>query len=221
MSDLSTNIVSQNWGRLDYQLAYEKQLACHQEVLSGQRLGFINLLEHPPTVTFGKHGKAENLLVQPEELERLGVCCVRSDRGGEVTAHMPGQLVIYPVLHLTRLGLGARAYVDLLLQATIGTLAAWGVDARVDAENPGVWVGQNKICAIGVRIKERVSLHGIAINVSNKLELFNMMIPCGIQQRGVISLQQLTGNAPDLALLGQQWLENFARLLGRSIDPQI
>jgi len=220
MSDSKSAILSHDWGVVDYQLAYAQQLALHDTVVQGSRLGHVIQVQHPPTITFGKYGKEEHLLLSREELSRRGVECVRSDRGGEVTAHMPGQLVIYPILHLSKLGLGARAYVDLLVNTSIKTLREWGVEAHPDPQYPGVWVQKNKICAIGVRIKARVSLHGIALNVNNDLELFRNMVPCGIRQRSVISLQQLTGEAHDLASVGKKWLENFASLVGHPIGVQ-
>lgn len=210
-------IYAQNWGLADYEAALKRQLSCHEQVLGGKALGYLNFVEHPPTVSFGKHGRAEHLLVSPKQLQEAGVACVRTDRGGEVTAHMPGQLVIYPILNLPRLGLGARKYVDRLLDVTILTLSELGVKAHTDSEHPGVWVGTAKICAVGIRIRSRVSMHGIALNVHNNLELFKQMIPCGIEARGVTSLHHLTGEKIELSKIGLIWQKNFAKLFGRVV----
>ena len=195
---LSRTIQWKDLGILSYAEGYEQQEAEHKRVLEGESSGAILVLEHKPVLTLGKHADLSYVLLNEAELAQKGVELVRADRGGEVTAHMPGQIVVYPILPVLSLGLGPRDYVNALMQAVIKTLAQWGVKARCDSEFPGVWVGTNKICAVGVRIRERVSLHGIALNVNNSLELFGSIIPCGIKHLGVTSLSQELGHTVSL-----------------------
>lgn len=190
---LSRKAQVKNLGTMSYVDGQRLQEDYHRKVRDGEVPGVILILEHFPVFTLGKHADLGYVLLDENELSRLGIDCLRTDRGGEVTAHMPGQIVAYPILPVMFLGFGAREYVNALMQAVIKTLAKWGVKARCDAEFPGVWVGTNKICAVGVRIKERVSLHGIALNVNNSLELFESIVPCGIKHLGVTSLAQELG----------------------------
>ena len=192
---LSRKALLKSFGTISYQEGYRLQEDFHQKVKSSELPAVFLVLEHTPVLTLGKHADMNFVLLDASEMSRRGIDCIRTDRGGEVTAHMPGQIVVYPILPVTTFGLGAREYVNALMQAVIKTLAKWGIKARCDAEFPGVWVGSNKICAVGVRIKERVSLHGIALNVNNSLELFKSIVPCGIQHLGVTSLAQELGHA--------------------------
>lgn len=181
-------VLFKNLGTISYEDAYRVQEEMHGKVRSGEIPGAVLVLEHYPVLTLGKHADDSFVLIPEKERRERGIDFVRTDRGGEVTAHMPGQIVVYPILPVLALGLGARDYVNVLMQAVIKTVATFGVQARCDADFPGVWVGAKKICAVGVRIRERVSLHGIALNVNNDLDLFNRIIPCGISHLGVTSL---------------------------------
>jgi lipoate-protein ligase B len=138
------------------------------------------------------------------------------DRGGEVTAHEPGQLVVYPILKLADHGLAPKSYVALLERAVIATLARFGVTATIDAERPGVWVGFNKICAVGVRVKERATLHGIALNVSNDLSTFREIVACGLQGRGVTTLGRVLRRDVTVPEIAEALLAELAPSLGRT-----
>src|SRR5690606_6881098 len=131
---------------------------------------------------------------------------VKTERGGQITAHEPGQLVLYPILPLAQWGISARRYVNTLEQAVIQLLADYGVEARRDTEHPGVWVEANKICALGIRIKQRVSMHGLALNVTNALDIFSSIVPCGIHGRGVTSLNHVVGKTVILSDVMSQLL---------------
>jgi lipoate-protein ligase B len=170
-------------------------------------------VEHPPVITFGNQTDPNFLLSSKLELSALGVEVEESDRGGQVTAHEPGQLVIYPIVALSRLKLSPKSYVYILEQAVIETLAQWGVYAQRDPVNPGVWVGSQKICAIGIRISRRVSLHGLALNISNSLSLFNHIVPCGIKGRGITSLSLQMGRSVSLMDVANELGKNLETLL--------
>ena len=160
--------------------------------------GTVLLVEHPPVYTLGKSGHAENLLVSREALEAAGAQFFHIDRGGDITFHGPGQLVVYPILDLERLGIGLRDYIDALEEAVICTVAEYGIAAGRIAGASGVWIDPagrrpRKICAIGVRSSRYVTMHGLALNVSTDLGWFSRINPCGFTDRGVASIASETG----------------------------
>jgi lipoyl(octanoyl) transferase len=196
-------------GTLAYRDAWRLQEAAHDEVLAGgpERVLFV---EHPPVVTLGRRadrGEAgqlrdvRHLVTSPEYLQQLGVELVQSDRGGDITFHGPGQVVAYPIVRLNDHGLSVGGYVRTLERAVIATLADFGINARRDESAVGVWVDDGatgtaaKVCAIGVRIRRGVSLHGLALNVTTDLDYFNLIVPCGLAGRPVTSVRKLLGNA--------------------------
>ncbi len=201
-------------GILTYAEAWQMQLALHQQVVSGERGPCILFLEHQAVLTLGKHSDRAHIIAREHELAARGVEVVQTDRGGEVTAHMPGQLVIYPILPLHRLALAPKAYVEKLLHSVIITLRDFGIEAYSDNQHPGVWVGMKKICAVGVRIRERVSMHGLALNIDNELSLFEAIVPCGISGRGVCSMQSILGQAPSRSEVEARFIERFFEVFG-------
>ncbi len=199
-----------------YDSAWRCQLREHQRVRDEGHAGSLLLLEHKPVLTMGKNAQSSYVLMQSEELKNRGIDLQHIDRGGEVTAHMPGQLVIYPILPLQRLKLAPKVYVERLLETVISTLREFGIEGRVDPDYPGVWVGQSKICAIGIRIKERVSLHGLALNIDNDLSLFEAIVPCGIQGRSVTSMKALVrdGVTPSRKQVEETFVKYFCEVFG-------
>ncbi len=182
-------------GTVSYQPAWELQdeLADQRR---GRRIGDrLLLLEHFPVYTIGRGGDEANLLATPERLREIGAEFVRIDRGGDITYHGPGQIVAYPIVEL-RDPLDLRRYVRTLESAIIATAAAFGVDGdRLDGL-PGIWVdGERKLAAIGVRVKRGVTTHGLALNVNTDLRWFFEMVPCGIPDKEVTSLQHEVGSA--------------------------
>lgn len=202
-------------GRMGYASAYERQIEQVERVLAdreraGDRresAGFVLFVEHdPPVITVSRRpGVAEHLLASADALASLGVEVQATDRGGDITYHGPGQLVAYPILDLNLLGLRLHDYMRLLEDAAIRTCASFGVDAIRDDKATGVWIpddhgaAQRKVCAMGVRVKRWVSLHGLALNVSTNLAHFDLIVPCGLSGRPVTSLaKELGGRAPSL-----------------------
>ena len=193
-------------GTMPYRQAWALQEAAHDQVVAGaeERVLFV---EHPPVVTFGRRpGIERNLLVPAERLEELGVEVVPSDRGGDVTFHGPGQLVAYPIVRLIDHGLSVGGYVRALEAAVMRAAGEFGVAARKDACAVGVWTQDPpgagalaKLCAIGVRVRRGVTMHGLALNVSTDLSYFDLIVPCGLAGRPVTSLQKLLGpRAPEM-----------------------
>jgi lipoate-protein ligase B len=181
---------------MSYRPAWERQESAHESVVAGGQERLL-LVEHPPVITFGRRAEAaaKNLLASAEILKEMGVELVESDRGGDITFHGPGQLVVYPIVRLNDHGLSVGGYVRKLEEVIIAALKDLGVPARKD-DAIGVWVDGKKICALGVRIKRGVSLHGVALNVSTDLRYFDLIVPCGLSGRGVTSLEKVLGNAP-------------------------
>lgn len=197
-------------GRLGYREAYELQCLHLEEVLAARRAGSpewgrVLLVEHDPVVTIsGRKGAEANLIASPESLAAAGVAVERTDRGGDITYHGPGQLVAYPILDLNALMLNLHEYMRLLEQAVIDTCAAFGVEARREAGATGVWVEHDgalaKIAAMGVRVRRWITMHGLAVNVTTDLRHFQLIVPCGLVGRPVTSLAQILGDAgPSMA----------------------
>jgi len=163
---------------MGYREAWERQECAHASVVEGGDEKLL-LVEHRPVITFGRRAEAaaKNLVASGEKLKQMGVEVVESDRGGDITFHGPGQLVIYPIVKLNDHGLSVGAYVRRLEETMIGALGELGVSARKDKEAIGVWVEGKKICALGVRIKRGVSLHGVALNVTTDLRYFDFLMP--------------------------------------------
>lgn len=182
----------------------------HDAICQGSEPDTWIVVEHPPVVTLGRQAKRENVLLSPEELAQRGVDFIAIERGGDVTYHGPGQLVVYPILKLERF----REVVPLvraLEGAVINACTRFGVAAERCSSHAGVWVGRNQICAIGLAIQRMVSLHGLALNVSTELAYDRLINPCGLRDRGITSLSAETGRVVSLDDAKQVLLEELAR----------
>lgn len=166
-------------GLVPYREAEALQLEAVEAVLAGGEETLF-LLEHPPVVTLGRQGGLENLHVAPEFLAAQGVDLCRISRGGNITCHFPGQLVAYPVFRIERRPGGVRRFFYDLEEAVIRTVARFGVRAARWEGRPGVWVGNGKICSIGVAVRRWVTYHGLALNVGRDLSLFDRITLCGL-----------------------------------------
>ena len=173
-----------------YEHALEAQYHLHEQVRLQVIDAALMILTHPNTVTLGRHADPSHI-IDTHALEQRGWAIHQVDRGGDITWHGPGQLVAYPILPLDRSGLSVRALICLLSNALRATLADHGITAHWEDETPGVWVDQDKIAAIGLRIARRVTRHGISLNVSPDLSAYEMIVPCGLHTRGVTSMQHV------------------------------
>lgn len=212
-------------GPIAYAPAYAEQLRHVDEVLAAREepaagVGRVLLVEHvPPVITVSRReGAANHLLASREVLASMGVEVAETDRGGDITYHGPGQLVVYPILDLNRLGLGLHAYMRMLEEVVIAVCARFGVVGERDGSATGVWVRppsggpSAKVCAMGVRVKRWVSMHGLALNVTTNLEHFGLIVPCGLVGRPVTSLRRLLGNAcPEMERVKAAMGEELAR----------
>jgi lipoyl(octanoyl) transferase len=187
----------QDLGTMKYGDAWAVQEQAHADVLAGGEERIL-LVEHPAVITLGRRpGLEPHVLADAERLGKLGVEVVHSDRGGEVTFHGPGQLVVYPIVRLSDHRLSVSGYVHALEEAIIAALADFGIAAKKDCAGIGVWIDNGgkpaKICAIGVRIRRGVSLHGVALNVETDLSFFDLIVPCGMPDKPATSMRKILG----------------------------
>lgn len=162
--------------------------------MRGEISDTLLLLEHPPVITLGKGWHADNLLLSEAEYAKRGIEVYPTDRGGDVTYHAPGQLVGYPIFDLREHGRDLHRYLRNVEEALILTLHDFGLEGRREPKYTGVWVGDEKVAAIGIKASRWVTMHGFALNVNTDLTPFRWIIPCGIQEKGVTSMQQLLGH---------------------------
>src|SRR5207253_62582 len=182
------------------------------------------LLEHPPVITLGRGGDVRNLLAPPEALRAQHVRFYETTRGGDITYHGPGQIVGYPILHLGEGNRDVRKYVTKLEEVLIRTVAEFGITAARAEGKRGIWVGENKIAAIGVRIARWVTSHGFALNVNTNLDHFRLITPCGIRGRGVTSianeLEHRLQPVPSIQDVRSIVVAKFAEIFDREIVPR-
>jgi len=183
-------------------------LAATAEIRAGERDETLLLLEHDAVITVGKSGDAAHVLYPEAALAARGITLERASRGGDVTFHGPGQLVGYPLIRLQR---GVRAYVEAMAAALIEVLGELGVTAQYKKDAPGLWVvdaaapgGAAKICAFGVNIHHRITMHGFALNLDPDLEAFRFIVPCGLAGCHVTSVRALLGAAPSPAAVSER-----------------
>ena len=199
-------------GRVRYTDALDLQARLVRERRAGAIPDTLLLLEHDPVFTLGRNARRENLLLSAEALCERGFDVFETGRGGDVTYHGPGQVVGYPILDLSPDRQDVHRYVRDLEEVMIRTCADYGVEAGRVAGLTGVWVGADKIGAIGVRISRWVTSHGFAYNVSTDLAAFDLIVPCGIRGRGVTSLALLLGREAPLAEVEDRLATHFAAL---------
>ncbi|MDY0060291.1 MAG: lipoyl(octanoyl) transferase LipB [Myxococcota bacterium] len=181
-------------GLVEYADGLRAQEVLAQRVGEGQIPEQLLLLAHPPVITLGRQGRRSSLLASPEELQAAGVELFQADRGGDVTFHDPGQLIGYPLLRVARFGGAARLVwtVEELVRLALEQL---GVQAGRVAGLPGLWVGERKVAALGLRLEHGVSRHGFALNLATPPARWGLIVPCGLAGRGVVSVAELRGGA--------------------------
>jgi len=200
-------------GTRTYRPVLEFQHALVERRAHGLAPDTLVLVEHTPVYTLGRSGKRSNILLSEQAIDESGIDVVRIGRGGDVTYHGPGQLVAYPVIHLGERSRRVAWYVHGLEEMLIGTLAGFGVEAHRDEAHPGVWVGRDKIAALGVRITRKVTMHGVALNVAPDLRHYSGIVPCGITDRGVTSLSERVPGV-DMDAVKPVLVREFVRVFG-------
>src|SRR5271154_819912 len=214
-----------NLGRLDYAtaLALQEQVCALRQQ---ERIGDVLLLvEHPPVLTLGRNAHREHILASDELLARRGISLFETNRGGDVTYHGPGQLVGYPILNLRGFtpSLGIVEYLRKLEEVLIRACADYGVLTQRSPGRAGVWtvpggtIAEKKIAALGVHVARGVTTHGFALNVTTDLDDFGLIVPCGIRDRAVTSMEAEADPAPSLEQMANAVARHFGRVFGRQV----
>lgn len=224
------SVIYRNLGQLDYKTAWDLQEALLQQGVAAKQEGrsegianYFLMVEHPPVYTLGKSGKMEHVLISEEERDEKGIEFFKINRGGDITFHGPGQIVGYPILDLEQFYTDIGRYLRDLEEVIIRTLADYGIAAGRSAGETGVWIEpgvpgrERKICAMGVRCSRWITMHGFAFNINTDLNYFNYIVPCGIQNKSVTSLQQELGREVPMAEVQQMVLEHFTTVFGADI----
>jgi len=206
-------------GRVPYADALTMQRELVEERRAGRVPDLLLLLEHPPVITLGVRTDASrtNIVATPERLAALGIEVHETGRGGDVTYHGPGQVVGYPIVDLRPDRCDVHRYVRDLEEVMIAVSAEYGLEARRIQCLTGVWVNSEKIGAIGVRISRWITSHGFAFNVTTNLDHFRLIVPCGITDRGVTSIERATGRSVPLAEVEDAFAKQFARVFERQL----
>lgn len=201
-------------GTVSYEKALGYQKILLERRIAGETRDSLLLLEHPPTVTTGRRGSTEHLLVRKEHLEKRGIAFHRASRGGDITFHGPGQLVGYPVLNLRDHGTDVRGHMRKLERTIIRSLGDFGIEGgRVDGA-AGVWAGGGKIASIGIAIRKWVTYHGFALNVNTELDYFDLIVSCGITDVRITSMKSLLGGFENVKTqtIADAITENFMKV---------
>ncbi|HQQ93677.1 MAG TPA: lipoyl(octanoyl) transferase LipB [Bacteroidia bacterium] len=225
------NIFFQDLGKMDYKACWDYQENLFDGILKiklanrdlpptdrVQSPNYLLFVEHPHVYTLGKSGEEKHLLISDQELEAKEASYYRINRGGDITYHGPGQLVVYPILDLDNFFTDIHKYLRLLEESVICTLQDYGILAGRSKGETGVWLDAElplkarKICAMGVRCSRWVTMHGLAFNINTNLDYFGNIIPCGIQDKAVTSLQQELGQEVNLEEVKFRFSGHFSRL---------
>ena len=204
-------------------VAYAEALRLQEEKVALRKAGAVPdtllLLEHPHVYTLGRNARGENFLVSKESLAAQGAQVFETDRGGDVTYHGPGQLVGYPIFDLTKHRRDISWYMRSLEEVMIRVAADFGIDAGRVQGAPGVWVGNQKLVAMGVHVSRWVTSHGFAFNVSTDLRYFENIVPCGLAGRGVTSLEKLLGGPVEMEAVIERVAGHIGEVFNREMQP--
>jgi lipoyl(octanoyl) transferase len=235
------SVLCEHWGTIEYGEAWERQESLLQQNLAVKSARFgkeqeewdksadtahrLILCYHPHVYTLGKSGHIEHLLLNDDRLKQLDVSFYKTNRGGDITYHGPGQLVAYPLLDLEKMFTDLGKYMRYLEEVIIETIALYGLKGERSPGETGVWldVGKptaRKICAMGVRCSRWMTMHGLALNVNTDLQYFGYIVPCGIVDKGVTSMQKELGVTVDMEELQQRFCHQFEAVFEVALQHQ-
>ncbi|WP_416349501.1 lipoyl(octanoyl) transferase LipB [Proteiniphilum sp.] len=218
---MTVDVIFENLGRIRYKEAWDYQETLFEKVVQEKaektedKDQYLLFCEHEHVYTLGKHGDKQNLLIANHICKSKNIDLHTIDRGGDITYHGPGQLVVYPIIDLGSFGMGIKSYISTLEDVVIDTLDSYSIKGEKDAKAMGVWIDAadpakaRKICAIGVRASRFVTMHGLALNINTDLSYFNYINPCGFRDRGVTSLQKELGHEVDFEEVSSRMKEAF------------
>ena len=208
---------------------YEEAFELQKRLVKMRAQDTINdtliLLEHPPVLTVTRKATLKNILVSPEELEEKGISLCHTNRGGDITYHGPGQLVGYPIMNLKAHGKDLHGYVRNIEEIIIKLLMDYDITAHRDKSNPGVWVGEEKIAAVGIAVKSSwTTMHGFSFNINPDLSHYSLIVPCGISDKGVTSLARLLGKTISRKDVCEKLIQHYGEVFNlttREITPEV
>lgn len=203
---------------IDYKEAWDLQKEIFSKRVSGEVGDYLFLLEHPNTYTLGKTAHKENLKGSDKYLKENNISVYDIDRGGDITYHGPGQIVGYPILDLNNWSKDTHKYLRALEEVIINTCKDFGLNCERNPKHTGVWIGEKKIAAIGIKVSRWITMHGFAFNVNTDLNLFEGIIPCGIQDKAVTSLSRELGTEIKISEVKEKLLKSFIEVF--SYDEQ-
>ncbi len=203
-------------------LSYQKAWSLQKKIVSAKikdkmHTDVVLLLEHEPVFTIGRNGDEKNLKVSEGFLKGMDISVIRIERGGDITYHGPGQLVVYPIVNLRDAGLGVKQFVFKLEEIMIRTAADWGVSAERNVKNPGVWIKDKKLGSIGITVRRGISFHGFAFNVNLLIEPFNWINPCGLKDVTMTSMRQELGCELSMDRVRKTVRNHFSSVFG--VEP--
>ncbi len=201
-------------GNKSYGDSYRLQKEAVARRIHGEINDTLYLLEHHHCITIGKMGSRKNLLISDEEAVRRGIEVYETDRGGDITYHGPGQLVGYPIIQLQTRRKDVKWYLEMLEQTIIMTLSEFGIQGKRIDGLTGVWVEDRKIASIGVRVEKWITSHGFALNVNTDLSYFKLIVPCGIKDKDVTSMEKELSLQIDLQEIVKVYIQSFSRIFG-------
>ena len=204
-------------GCVEYSRALDLQFRICESKKQGFEADMLVLLEHPPTITLGRNGKWDNLVVSNEELRTRGVSCYEVDRGGDITFHGPGQLVGYPLLKLEAGERDVHLFMWKLEESLIRLLDEFGIRSKRVEKLTGVWTAAGKIAALGVHISRWITRHGFALNVNTNLSYYDLIIPCGIAGKNVTSMEALLSRQINLEEVAERYIPHFGQVYTRQM----
>jgi lipoyl(octanoyl) transferase len=205
-------------GTVDYAAAHRLQKELQTKRIAGEVPDTVLLLEHPPVLTMGRSAKEQHIIAQPEVLEARGISVHEVGRGGDVTYHGPGQLVAYPIIDLNPDRRDVRKYMWSLEETMIRTCKDFGLSAtRIEGLN-GAWIGDRKVGAVGVRISRWVTMHGLALNANSDLTHYDLIVPCGIQDKAVTSISAELGRTIGVPDVADPLARHFAELYDAEVE---
>ena len=207
-----------NLGTTSYEDAMNIQNKLHTLISCKKIPNILLTLEHPHTITIGKTGSNQDLKINSKSISESGVDIIKTNRGGKATYHGPGQLITYPIINLRELKLGPQKYIFKIEETIIKTLNEFGVNASRSIGNPGVWVENSKIAAVGVKISNGISSHGFSVNLNTNLSYFDFIIPCGIDDKSICSLYSLGIKSIDENHFRKILIKNFSLVFNLSIQ---
>lgn len=205
-------------GNRDYKEVWDLQKTIHQKRVEGVIENTFILVEHNPVITMGKSGREDNLLIPYRILEEKDIKFYRIERGGDVTYHGPGQLVGYPIFNIRNGLVGVRPFIEKIEEVIIATLKDFGIKGEKKSKMIGVWADRGKICSIGIAVKRWVSFHGFALNINTDMKYFDLIVPCGLSDVQMTSMQKILKKSIPLNDVKESIIKNFGKGFDNTIN---